>query len=270
MFGKLFGETGPHLNPLKMDHLRQVVALIAETDEDDAEEAEHSLREKRGVGMFVLLDQGKVIGVTGATAADGADDIVWLSWTYLAEDRQGQGMGRFMIEDLLRKLNETGMRKLFISTSDYREDGEEIYADAHRFYEAMGASVELRIPDYHDRGETKIVFGLTNPGVTPQSQERPDRPNGVHFGVPAPAPESEGGGALNWEVGGDGITGIEEALKVAREHSARIVFSALPEDISELAEPELSRHGFTRLGALKDYYDVGFDQIWWSTPLDPQ
>ncbi|MEO1308584.1 MAG: rhomboid family intramembrane serine protease [Pseudomonadota bacterium] len=57
----------------------------------------------------------------------------------------------------------THVVSIFIATSDYAENGVPIYANAFRLYEEFGANIELKIPDYHSPGETKIVYGLANP-----------------------------------------------------------------------------------------------------------
>ena len=106
MFGKLFAGSGPKLIPMQHTHIADALRIIEETDEDDAQEAQQDLFGKGCDGTFVLTDKGKVIGLTGATPIEDADDTGWLSWTYLAESHRGGGHGRFMLETLLQGLNE--------------------------------------------------------------------------------------------------------------------------------------------------------------------
>ncbi len=163
MFGRSRKSDGPVVERMRPRDIKRVVAIIEETDEDDAEEAAHAFQ-KYGVDrMLVLKDGGEIVGVTGHSPSEGADDVVWLSWTYLASTARKEGLGRFMVEELLSMLNGQGVRKIFIATSDYAENGEIIYADAHAFYEGLGAVKELVLPDYHAPGEAKIIYGLDNP-----------------------------------------------------------------------------------------------------------
>jgi membrane associated rhomboid family serine protease/GNAT superfamily N-acetyltransferase len=268
MLGSLFGGGKPKLVPMKLNHLSQVVQIIAQTDEDDALEAEESLISSNCAGMFVLLDRRKVVGVTGANAAEGSDDAFWLSWTYLDWDWRGQGWGQFMIDELLRGLDEVNVRKIFIASSDYEENGAPIYAASHKFYTALGAAEELMVPDYHNPGEAQLIFGLINPRVNKTADALPDAPAGVSFGAPFPAPESEGVYALNWQVEGQGVQGLEDVVREVAEKGGRGVVTALPSDVSALAGDQLQNAGFEQIGALRDFYDTGFDQIWWQLPLN--
>ena len=99
--------------------------------------------------MFVLVDEGQVIGVTGYQLDAAARGVAWLSWTYLSESHHGQGWGKMMIEAMLNELDGMNIRKIFISTSDYREDGEMIYGKAHDLYRSC---LLYTSPSPRDRG----------------------------------------------------------------------------------------------------------------------
>ena len=264
MFGGLFGKSGPQLKQMAPKHLSQVIQIIDETDEDDAAEAEEAIIERNFQGMYVLLNEGRVLGVTGTAGAEDVDDVNWLSWTYLSEDARGQGLGRFMVNELLGTLNARKIRKLFIATSDYRDDGEDIYADARRLYEGFGAVEELRIAKYHSNDEAKIIYGLVNPGVEAMPAGAFERVIGVEFHDLYPAPESAGGFGINWTVSEEGVTGLNNLVEEAERESARMIVTSLPQDVSEFAENNLIQNGFKKQGELKDYYGVGISQIWWA------
>ena len=172
-----------------------------------------------------------------------------------------------MLDGLLGQLNEHGVRKIFIATSDYSEDGEQIYADAMEFYRGLGAVEEMRVPDYHATGETKIVFGLDNPGIEGEAPEGDIPVTGIVFAGVHPAPESEGGLGLEWDLSGNGVEGLDQVLATARQMGGRAVFAALPSDASEIASDVLEAEGFTCYGRLKDYHAIGIDDVWWSKPL---
>lgn len=267
MFKNLFGQKGPRLVPMGPEHHAYAVAIINETDDDDAAEADAQFREDGYGGMFVLVDGSRVLGLTGAHLADNSDDVAWLSWTYLSEDAHGQGLGQLMLDGLLGDLNQHGVRKIFIETSDYAEDGEEIYADAMQFYRSLGAEEEMRVPDYHDLGEAKIVFGLVNPGVDPGEAPPMDPITGVRFTGLDPAPESVDGYGLRWSMEGHGTEGLDTCLDEARRRRARMVFVSLPSDASDFAAPMLEAQGFVRQGRLADFHAPGIDDVWWSQTL---
>ena len=268
MFNKLFGQKGPKLVPMGPEHHAYAIAIIAETDEDDAEEAEEQFREEGYDGMFALMEGGRMLGLTGAHLAENSEDVAWLSWTYLAGDARGEGLGQIMLDGLLGKLNEHDVRKIFIATSDYAEDGEEIYADAMDFYRSLGAVEEMRVPDYHADGETKIVFGLDNPGVTGEPAADMDDLDGVRFTGLSRASETEDAFGLDWDLSGTGVVGLEESLAEARHRGGRMVFVALPSDASEIAADALRAAGFACPGRLADYHGVGIDDVWWSKRIN--
>jgi GNAT superfamily N-acetyltransferase len=254
-----------HLRPMEEEDLPRVIEIIAETDEDDAEEAEENLNARQGQGMYVLEGKGHIIGLTGFYLASDIPGIGWLSWTYLDPSHQGQGAGKFMVNRLLDIIDGENVRKLFIASSDYEEDGEPVYAAAHAFYQSMGAEKELQLDDYHDQGEAMIFFGLVNKRFDLQPREQIPA-TGVRFSGINPAAESADGYELEWESSPamQEVDGLEDCLAQAREKRARFLMVALPEDISDLASATLDAAGFRLRGKLQDYYDKGVDQVYWS------
>ena len=64
--------------------------------------------------------------------------------------------GDAITKDVLNKA-----RKLFVAASNYRdEEGNELYARAHRFYKNMGFEYQLTLPDYYTKGESKIISSI--------------------------------------------------------------------------------------------------------------
>ncbi len=254
---------GPFVRPMEMEDLPAALDIIDAHDDDDAEEAEEALNERQCAGMLVVEENGQILGLTGAVPDEDVPDIRWLSWTYLREDARGKGVGFMLVNELLSQLDQEGVRKIFIATSDYKEDGKDIYADARAFYEEMGAREELRIPDYHDTGETKIIYSLINENIDPGPPLTAET-QGVTFEDFAEAPESEDGYGLIWtETEEAGVSGLATQLDRASREGARAVFVELPDDLSAMAEADLSGSGFTKAGALTDYYGPGADQIHW-------
>ncbi len=273
MFGSLFGSKDPSLKPMKMTHIAQVVAIIEETDEDDALEAEQGFLAGDLEGMFVLARGSRVIGVTGYGLDDQVPDIAWLSWTYLTEAEMGAGLGSTMLNDLLGRLKEDGIRKLFIATSDYAEDGQPIYAAAHRMYADFGAEVELTVPDYHAPGEAKIIYGLANPEYEAGPAPAPHPDTGLAITGAAREPETDGTAGLIWQAQPAGVSGLDDRLEKIRKGGARLATIALPSDISAVNSATFTSHGFINCGELKDYFAPGLNQVWWtcslaSTPSD--
>ena len=256
MIMSMFGGGGPQLRQMERKDLGSVLRIIHQHDEDDFEEAREDLQEDME-GMLVMTQGGTVVGVTGATPDPHTDEIVWLSWTYIDPNKQGQGLGRQMFDALKGSLAEAGIRKMFINTSDYMEDGEDVYAAAKAFYEKMGAELEIKLPDYHAPGEARYTYGLS----LERPPKRNEHPTGgaLRFTGIEAAPESENGYGLTWEqVDAPQPETVDANLQPlvgeARAKGARILFAAVPSDLCANLNAPLDEAGFAHQGRLLDYF----------------
>ncbi|WP_411892612.1 rhomboid family intramembrane serine protease [Yoonia sp. SDW83-1] len=263
VFESLFGSKTPTLKPMQASHIARVVEIIGQTDDDDAEEAESGFLEEGLEGMFVLMQKGEILGVTGYSLDDQVDDVAWLSWTYLDQKQTGQGLGGEMLNGLLGKLKDFGVRKIFMATSDYAAFGRPIYANAHKMYEDFGAQVELTVPNYHDVGEAKIVYGLDNPEFVAPPPPPASPQTGLAIADIAKEPETKKVMGLRWEERPVGLAGMEYALGKAADKGARMVVLTLPSDLSDANAVALEAHNFKRCGMLKNYYNPALHQVWW-------
>lgn len=267
MFSSLFGTKGPALKPMEMHHVSPVIAIIAQTDEDDALEAEGTFLDEGIDNMFVLQDRGQVLGVIGFGLDEQVPDLAWLSWTYLDQAQTGKGLGSQMLNDLLGKLAQQGVRKIFIETSNYEEFGKKIYASAHKLYEEFGAAVELTIPAYHSPTEAKIIYGLDNPEAPESVAPEPAQPTGLAVTEFHKAAETDDVAGLRWTETAKGLSGLDQQLALAQQQSYRMAVLAIPSDISETNAAALQDQGLRLCGALKDYYGAGIHQSWWTRDL---
>lgn len=267
VFNALFGSKGPTLKPMEWRHVSPAVQIIAQTDEDDALEAEGTFVNEGTDNMFVLLDRGNVLGLIGYSVDEDVPDVAWLSWTYLDQAHTGKGLGGQMLNDLLGKLAQLHIRKIFIETSDYEEFGKKIYAAAHKLYEEFGASVELTVPRYHSPKEAKIVYGLDNP----DAPDLPPAPLASTTGLSVidlhKAAETDDVAGLRWREAGTGLAGLDQQLSLARTQKYRMAVLAVPSDLSDAHADELQAHGMTKCGELNEFYGNDLHQVWWSCPL---
>ena len=263
VLGSLFGGGGPQLRPMERKDLGAVLRIIHQHDEDDFEEARAELQEDVE-GMLVYTKGGKVVGVTGASDDPYCEDIVWLSWTYVDVTMQDQGIGKEMFDSLTGMLRQSGIRKLFINTSDYQEDGKDIYAAAKAFYEQMGAQLEVRLPDYHAPGEARYTYGLNLAG----EPKRDEHPGGgcLRFTGIEEMPESENGWGLLWdEVEGQHDpamvdSNLAQHVAEARSRGARILVAAVPSDLCANLNGPLQETGFEHHGRLLDFFGPNIHQ----------
>lgn len=104
----------------------------------DARTVERSAKnmEKAWPEINVAVCDGRVIGLCGCSASRDADtppDTGEIQGIYLLRDFQHLGLGRALMEDALRRLQESGYRKVTLWVLDSN-------AKAIRFYEKAGFS----------------------------------------------------------------------------------------------------------------------------------
>lgn len=276
VFEKLFGKKSgadpqqsqdpdqPFLRPMEPSDHDAVIAIINQTDEDDAEDADETLKERGYAGMYCLWHRGQIAGCTGYAHSEAGLDVVWLSWTYLDGRARGQALGRYMVDELLRMLNHQKVRKIFIATSDYTEDGRDVYGDARKFYETLGAKLEITVPAFYSVDENKLIYGLDNPGMAREEPLDDLGTRGVRFVDVTLDEDSDDVGVVYWEELDSGVDGLDAVLGLANSRQFRQVVVALPADISDRATVELEAKGFIRLGQLQDFYALHLGQVWWA------
>lgn len=259
MFGK------PKLKPLTPDQVPAALNIINAHDEDDAAWAKETYEDGL-FGQFGFVHKGTLGGVTGFKW-DG--DIAWISWTYLHPQARGQGMGEEMLNQLLKIMRKDGVRKAFVATSDYAEPGEEpLYARAIRLYEKAGFQLELTHPNYYDKGESELIYGL---------QLKPKSGNAIGQSIvedDAPAPEltevfsideTETCYAIEWADAEEGAIFDASKLNHFARHAADLgatsVFISFPSSRTPGLAAALSSAGFSEEGRLRDFHGDGIDEI---------
>ncbi len=259
-------EQGRFVRPMQARDIPAVLAIIEEHDEDDADEAQESFAQSIN-HVFVAVDDGVVVGVTGAAFDNEAEQACWLSWTYVKEGHRRQGIGRYLVDGLLHELSAGGVKKVFISTGDYIEDGEDIYAAAKGFYQALGARLELQIDDYYEPGEAGYFFGLELEDLNTV----PDAPPAGYltFDSIAPVGDAERAAHLTWrefneaDASQDPAGRLASLIAEAKREGARYLIAAFPSDLREGAEQGLAAAGFNKAGELRHYYRPGLHQVYW-------
>lgn len=261
--------TQADLRPLLEEDVPFVLAIINEHDEDDADEAEASYAEQGLDNQFVLVRGEDILGVSGFRYAAGTVGTAWLSWTYLRKAAQLQGLGTWMLNDMLQRMREENYRKIFVTTSDYVDPKEgPIYAVANQLYQNVGFRQEVVHPDYFDVGESEIIYGLalqSNNNIIPPAADN----SCLMFNGLFEIPETDDAYVINWGVQPKKLFGRQQqftaqdlqlGLETAREWKARAVFISFPSNMPSVLPP-LQAAGFVEEGRLKDYYEDGIDEL---------
>lgn len=256
--------SGVDFRAMQRGDVSAALEIIRRHDDDDYEEAKETYAESLE-GQFVLTKDGRVVGSTGAEYAEDTDNTWWLSWTYLAAEHHGTGLGAVMLVKMLDQLREWDARKVFVSTSDFVDLQQgQIYRDALQAYQRLGFQEEVRHKDYYERNESQIVLGLrlgadpVHGGLKPA----PDMRAGAILGL-VEVPEAEDAAAVDWEftdTAGSQTQELEDLVKDAGRQGARVVFASAPSDGSRVMSLFKSG-GFQEEGRLLDFYEDGIDDV---------
>lgn len=243
--------------PMSQRDVSDVLAIIEDHDEDDFEFAQATYK-KSLAGQYVLENNSKVIGVTGANLIDGTDRSYVISWTYLQRNFIGRGQGRLMMENLMEQIEYQGGRKLFVSTSDYIDpELGDIYRDAREAYRAIGFAEELRHLNYYDEGEAQLCYGLR---LQSEYDLPPTETNNKKIRLTDidEIDECDGAYWLAWELDAEGTDpkDFQMICEQVREWQGRVIFMAFPSDVVEVEE-FMTRCRFKHDGVLNDYYQDG-------------
>jgi len=250
------------IQPLLSSDVSAALAIIHAHDEDDGEAA--ALTYERSLeNQFCVKIKGRLIGVTGYQRE--GKDVAWLSWHYVLPQLQGRGWGEIMLKQILVKVGEIGVRKMFISTSDYRESSgaEMLYAAAMALYEKEGFEKECYHSDYFEEGEGEIIYGKR---IRP-----PDLGVGLAKAVPIRLlraeliDETDATYVIGWEECAQeerfSVEDLYAVVEAAGKTGARSVFLSFPSTMLEGLQSDLSKGSFKEDGVLRDYYADGIHEI---------
>ena len=127
--------------PHEIDVLEEVIAEF------------HAGGEDAGPVMRTWEDAGTPVGFVHFCPAPMTVGTWELWWIVVAKDRQGQGLGRRLLEFVEQEVRQRDGRVLFIETSSTPP-----YDATRRFYLRCGYSEVARLPGYYRDGDDKVVF----------------------------------------------------------------------------------------------------------------
>ena len=252
-----------HIREMKDSDIDPVVDIIERHDDDDARTAYLSFKEYGTQGHVVLADERNIArGVTGVFQANAQS--FWLSWTYLDKRLRGQGYGRQFGDYALAQVREQGAKVLFISTSDYKVRGVDIYDDAKQFYKAMGAKEAMTIPDYFQRGESHCVYRMQVSDF--EKSGPPEKDLIIQFSGMEAIKETKVAYALTWEEVGEGHLSqtkkeLEKLVQGAKHSLSHAVFFSIPDAFDSRQRAIVESFGFRELGKLEDFFAPGVDEL---------
>ena len=144
------------------DDYEAVISIINSHDTDDAKAAARDFhnylkrsadRRRHRRNYVAIVDEKKVVGVSGFYIDIEAKGIYWLNWTYVSPDHQRRGIGSALFAAIENEVRCLGARKLYVDTSNHP-----IYRGALEFYRKKGFERESILRDYYEDGEDKVVL----------------------------------------------------------------------------------------------------------------
>lgn len=247
----------------------EIVEIVTLFDEDDADDLHSHLNQNGLTGFYVAVVDGRLAGVIGASVASDSSTTAWLDWLYVHPQIQRKGVASFLYSGINDSMQESPLKRLFVPVSDFKEDGEDVYAPARAFFEKIGGAHEAYLPNFYDKGEGKHIYRLDLKEDNDPTKRL--EATGAEIISVEEIDESDGAFVLAWNETDDvkalDSLKIRELLQDARNDGAHTVFCALPVTISDAVAGDLIDSGFTKLGALKNYYGTSMDEVYWSKSL---
>lgn len=137
-------------------HLVQATGVFHDFEVEIAVElVEERLRRGDASGYHFLFMDGRD-GLDGYTCwgpiacTQGSYDVFWIA---VAPQRQGQGLGRMLLQETEERIRAAGGRRIYLETS-----GRPDYLPTRHFYNRCGYSVVATLPDFYADGDDKVIL----------------------------------------------------------------------------------------------------------------
>ncbi len=103
---------------------------------------------------IVAEQDGRIVGFLTWFVAEASLCIGWIA---VKRDTHRRGVGRAMIEQLVRTAHEMGVKRLRVWTLSQREDYPP-YESTRAFYQAMGYAAWKQLPGYCEDGSEMEIY----------------------------------------------------------------------------------------------------------------
>lgn len=112
-------------------------------------------RENRSLGhlSYALVEGDQPLGFVYYAPVPMTEGTWSLYWIAVANDQQGRGLGRQLLEFVEGDVRDRDGRLLLIETSSMTR-----YEPTREFYRKRGYAIAAQIPDYYSDGDGLVVF----------------------------------------------------------------------------------------------------------------
>ena len=152
------------IQPSDVQHIKDILASTGffdqAPDEIDiaVELAEYALKNGNKIENYDFIfaeEDGKVLGYTCFGHTPCTLNTFEIYWIAVDATLQHGGVGRGLINEVLKKIKPLGAKKLVLYTA-----GRDQYIPTHRFYEAVGFKEEARLKNYYDEGDDSVIYTI--------------------------------------------------------------------------------------------------------------
>lgn len=107
-----------------------------------------------GYEFLFVEHQGQVVGYTCFGPIPGTQGSYDLYWIIVDPQRQGEGIGKRLLERSEAIIRRQGGRRLYIETSSRGQ-----YQPTQAFYQRCGYHLEALLEDFYAPGDGKLIYG---------------------------------------------------------------------------------------------------------------
>ena len=256
------------IRKMAIDDVDEVVDLIETHDDDDSEDAMHDFKDNGIQYQWVILNKNKIVGTSGFRPVPETENTAFITWTYVHKNFCKKGYGNKIFQFVLDELEKNNAKKIFIKISNYEdEDGNRPYYAASRLYEKNGFNLEILSKDFYDEGEDQLIYSKDLRKNLDQVLKEDEKPT-IRFENIYQISETVGAYSFSWKVikkpffqkrsftKEDLLIGID----AVRKERGRIIFITFPSNLPLIHLP-LKDAGFKLVGKLKNYYEIGIDEL---------
>ena len=145
--------------PEDPEHIRQLVAVTGFFSDEEVkvagELAEEHLKTGPQSGYFFLFAEqyGRMVGYACYGPVPMTESSFNLYWIAVHPDRMRHGVGRRILLECEKRIQETGGSRIYVETSSRSQ-----YASTRAFYEDMGYRKEAVLENFYRQTDSKVIF----------------------------------------------------------------------------------------------------------------
>lgn len=143
------------------DAVRQLVRATGFFSDEEVEIAAELVRERLEKGLaddgyhFVFLDLGGALAAYACYGRiPGTETSFDLYWIATRPADRGKGLGRALLAEAERRIEQLGGRRVYVETSSRPQ-----YEPTRGFYRACGYEQLALLADFYREGDGKVIYG---------------------------------------------------------------------------------------------------------------